>query len=39
MQIKDKKHHLDARTLFVRIVALACAAVLAGSALLGIFLH
>ena len=36
---KGTKHPIDARKLFVRIVALACAAIIAGSALLGIFLR
>ncbi len=34
---KDPKRRIDMRTLIIRIVALACAAIIAGSALIGIF--
>jgi len=39
MQIQKKaKHHVDARTLFVRIVALVCAVLIIGSILFAAFL-
>jgi hypothetical protein len=36
---KETKHQPDVRKILVRIVALACAAIIAGSALIGIFMH
>lgn len=39
MQVRKKdKHHTDARTIIVRIVAITCAVLIAGSALLVAFL-
>ena len=38
MQIhKDTKHHTNAKTLFVRIVAFICAVLIMGSALVAAF--
>lgn len=39
MQVQKKtKHHVDARTFFVRIVALVCAILIIGSVLFAAFL-
>ena len=35
---KQEKHHTDVRTIIVRIVAITCAVLIAGSALLAAFL-
>lgn len=37
MRIQKEHQHVDARTLFVRIVALVCALLIAGTALLAVF--
>lgn len=37
MQIQKRHHHADARTIFVRIVALVCALLLVGTVLLAAF--